>query len=90
MYKTLVGLVITVITAAPASAQNYNKNFIACAKEIGLNLDPSYTHKLSDGRIARRWYLHSEAQQAVFNDCLARKANLATPSSSKRALPVSR
>jgi hypothetical protein len=76
MQKILVGLALTVIVATPASAQNYNKNFAECAKEIGLN-PANYTQRLSDGRTVRRWHLHSEAQQAVFNDCVARKAGLA-------------
>jgi hypothetical protein len=78
---TLVGLALAAMIGSPALAQNYHKNFVECATEMGLNPDPSYTHKLkSDGRTARRWYFHSEAQAAVFNDCVARKALAAKPS----------
>jgi hypothetical protein len=76
MHKIMVGPALAVMMATPAPAQDYNRNFVACAKEIGLNPE-SYTQKLSDGRAVRRWYFHSEAQQAVFNDCVARKASLA-------------
>jgi hypothetical protein len=84
MRKILVGPVLAAMMATPALAQNYNKNFVECAKEIGLNPE-SYTHKLSDGRVVRRWYFHSEAQQAVFNDCVARRASLAAKPSPKSA-----
>jgi hypothetical protein len=87
MYKILFGLALAVVITRPAPAQDYRKNFDECAKELGLFLDPSYTHKLqpdAGGRVLRRWYLHSEAQQAAFNDCLARKAKLAPKPSAKR------
>jgi hypothetical protein len=80
MYKVWFGLTFAVILVTPAPAQDYRKNFNECAKELGLFLDPSYTHKLqpeAGGQVLRRWYLHSEAQQAAFNDCVARKAKLA-------------
>jgi hypothetical protein len=86
MHKILVGPALAAMIATPAPAQDYSKNFVECAKEIGLNPDASYTHKLqSDGRVSRRWYFHSEAQQAVFNDCVARKASLTAKPSPKSA-----
>jgi hypothetical protein len=85
MHKILIGTALAALITTPAPAQNYRKNFAECARELGLNLDPSYNLKLQDGRTIRRWYLHSEAQQAVFNDCVARKANLAAKPSSKGA-----
>lgn len=82
MQTVLVGLALAVLISTPAPAQNYNKNFAECAKEVGFN-PASYTQKLSDGRTLRRWYFHSESQQAVFNDCVARKAGLAAKSPPK-------
>ena len=97
MRRIWFGLVFAAMTAYPASApaQDYHKNFAECAKEVGLFFDPSYTHKLqgggdAGGRVLRRWYFHSEAQQATFNDCLARKASLATKPSAKAPQRVSR
>jgi hypothetical protein len=84
MYKTLVGLALAAMIGTPAVAQDSKRNFVECAKEIGLNPD-NYTQKLSDGRVLRRWYFHSEAQQAVFNDCVARKASIAAKPSPKSA-----
>jgi hypothetical protein len=87
MRKIWFGLAFAAIVVSPASAQNYSKNFDECAKELGLLFDPSYTHKLqpdAGGRVLRKWYLHSEAQQAAFNDCVARKAKLAPKPSAKR------
>jgi hypothetical protein len=86
MHKILAGLALAAVIAEPAPAQNYHKNFAECAKEIGLNPDVSYTHKLqSDAghRVLRRWHLHSEAQMAIFNDCVARKASLAAKPTAK-------
>jgi hypothetical protein len=71
------------IIANPASAQDYHRNFVECAKELGLDPDVSYTHKLQDGRTLQRWYFRSEAQSAAFNDCVARKASLAPKPSAK-------
>jgi hypothetical protein len=93
MHKIWFGLAFAAIVAFPAAAQDYHRNFAECAKEVGLFFDPSYTHKLqgdAGGRVLRRWYFHSEAQQAVFNDCLARKASLATKPSAKGPQRVSR
>jgi hypothetical protein len=84
MYKIWFGLAFAAIVANPAPAQDYRKNFAECVKELGLQPDPSYTHKLqTEGRVIRRWYAHSDAQQALFNDCLARKASLAPKLSAK-------
>jgi hypothetical protein len=77
--KTLVGLALAAMIGTPAAAQDYNRNVAECAKEMGLNPD-SYKQKLFDGRVTQRWYFHSEAQQAVFNDCVTRKASLAAKS----------
>jgi len=85
MHKILIGMALAALITTPALAQDYRKNFIECLKELGLTPDPSYNLKLQDGRTARRWYLHSEAQQAVLNDCVARKANLAAKPSPKGA-----
>lgn len=79
MRKTLVGLALAAMIATPAAAQDHHRNVAECAKELGLNPD-NYTQKLSDGRVLHRWYFHSEAQQAVFNDCVSRKASLAARS----------
>jgi hypothetical protein len=77
MYKILVGLTFAAIVAAPALAQDYRKNFHACAKEIGMRRDTAYTHKLQDGRVAVRYRANGQAQQTAFHDCLARKASSA-------------
>jgi hypothetical protein len=62
-----------------AGARNYQKNFIECVKELGLNPDVGFAQKIQSegGRVLRRWYFQSEAQQATFNDCVSRKASLA-------------
>jgi hypothetical protein len=44
----------------------------------------------TDGRVISRWYAHSDAQQALFNDCLAQKANLAAKPDAKGQPRVSR
>jgi hypothetical protein len=91
MYKIFFALAFAAMVIGPASAQNYRKNFNECARELGLRLDPSYTHKIeSTGRTLRRWYFHSEAQAAVFNDCVARKASLAAKPVAKGQPQVSR
>lgn len=77
MYKICFALALASMVMGPALAQDYRKNFAECVKELGLQPDPSYTHKIeSTGRTLRRWYFHNEAQAAVFNDCVARKASL--------------
>jgi len=80
MHKIWFGLAFAALITTAAPAQDYNKNFVECAKELGLNLDVGYTHRLqpeAGGKVLRRWYLRSEAQQATFNDCVARKASVA-------------
>jgi hypothetical protein len=81
MYKIWFGLVFAAIVVNPATAQNYNKNWIECAKELGWQLD--HTQKLTDGRSLQMWMWQNEAQQATFNDCVARKARLAPKPSAK-------
>lgn len=92
MHKIWIGLAFAVLVAAPAPAQDYQKNFIECVKELGLEYDTSYAQKIQSagGRVLHRWYFRSEAQQAVFNDCVARKASLAPKPSSKGSPRVSR
>jgi hypothetical protein len=74
MNKIWFGLAFAAMITGPAPAQDYHKNFVAGTKELGLQADPGNPQKLSDGRTSRRWYFHSETQQAAFNDCLSRKA----------------
>ena len=74
MNKIWFGLAIAVMVSGPAPAQDSRRNFVECTKELGLPADPGNPYKLSDGRTSRRWYLHSEAQVAAFDDCVARKA----------------
>jgi hypothetical protein len=75
--KILPGLAFAAVIAQPAPAQDYRRNFVECATELGLNPDVTASSKLQSGRTLRAWQLHSEAQQAAFNDCLTRKASLA-------------
>jgi hypothetical protein len=93
MHKIWIGLAFAVLVAAPAPAQDYQKNFAECVKELGLQPDIGYTQRLQSdtgGRVVRRWFLHNEAQQAVFNDCVARKASLAPKPSGKGSPRISR
>jgi hypothetical protein len=92
MYKIWFGLAFAAIVFNPASAQDYRRNFAECVKELGLQADPSYSHKIQSesGRVLRRWYFHSEAQAAVFNDCVARKASLAAKPGTRGEPRVSR
>jgi hypothetical protein len=88
MCKIWFGLVFAAVIAGPVSAQDYHRNFVDCATELGLYRDTAYTHRLqpdAGGRVLRRWYFHSEAQQATFNDCVARKARLGRTPSAKGA-----
>jgi hypothetical protein len=62
IYKIWFGLTFAAIVITPASAQNYNKNWVECAKELGWQPVPSGTRKLSDGRTLTLWSPHSEAQ----------------------------
>ncbi len=88
MYKIWFGLVFAVMVVNPAPAQNYHRNWVECAKELGWQLD--HTQKLSNGRSLQMWMWQNEAQQATFNDCVARKASLAPKSSAKGQPRVSR
>jgi hypothetical protein len=90
MHKIWFGVALAALIVGPALAQDYHKNFNECAKELGLFFDPSYTHKLQSGAVLRRWYFLNEHQQAAFNDCVARKASLASKPPGKRAPRVSR
>jgi hypothetical protein len=77
MRKIWFGLAFAAFAATiaqPAPAQDRQKNFVECMKELGLQLDPN-AHRLQDGRTLRTWYAHTEAQEAAFSDCVARKAN---------------
>jgi hypothetical protein len=89
MRRIWFGLALAaLLVAKPALAQDYHKNFVECTKELGLQPDVG-TQKLSDGRVLRRWYLHNEAQQIAFSDCVARKASLAAKPSTKGPSRVS-
>ena len=79
MHKIWFGLAFAAIAANPAPAQDYQRNFAECVKELGLQPDTGYAQKIQaeGGRVLRRWYFQSEAQAAVFNDCVSRKASLA-------------
>ena len=67
MNKIWFGLAFSVMVAGPAPAQNYDKNFVECTKELGLQIDPNAL-RLQDGRVSRRWYFNSEAQEVAFQD----------------------
>ena len=92
MHKIWFGLALATIIAEPAVAQDYQKNFIECVKELGLNPDVGFAQKIQSegGRVLRRWYFQSEAQQATFNDCVSRKASLASKPSTKGQPRLSR
>jgi len=81
MYKIWFGLAFAAIVVNSAPAQDYHRNWVECAKELGWQID--HTQKLSDGRSLQMWTWHNEAQQATFNDCVARKASLAAKPSAK-------
>jgi len=93
MHRIWIGLAFAIVIAKPVSAQDYRRNFVECANELGLQPDANYTHRLqpeAGGRVLRRWFFHSEAQQTVFNDCVARKASLAPKPSARGPLRVPR
>jgi hypothetical protein len=75
MDRIWCGLAFAVIIAGPALAQSYHKNFLDCTRELGLQEDAGNPQRLSNGGTLHKWYFHNEAQQATFNDCLARKAS---------------
>ncbi len=89
MYKIWFGLVFAAIVVNSASAQDYHKNWVECAKELGWQPD-MLIRRGSDGRPLRMWTFYNEAQQATFSDCVARKARLAPKPSPKGAQRVSR
>jgi hypothetical protein len=66
MNKIWFALAFSVMVAGAASAQNYNKNFVECMKELGLPADAGNPYKLS--------VFHTEAHEAAFSDCVTRKA----------------
>jgi hypothetical protein len=83
MYKILFGLAFTAIVVNSASAQDYRRNWVECARELGWQ--PERIQNLSDGRKLSMWRWHNEAQQAAHNDCIARKARQgAKPSGNAR------
>jgi len=92
MYKIWIGLAFAAIAVNPVSAQDSYRNFNECVKELGFNPDTGYDHRVQSegGRVLRRWYLYNEAQAAVLNDCVARKASLAPKPSAKGRPRVSR
>ena len=89
MYKIWFGLAFAAMVVNPASAQDYHKNWVECAKELGWQQD-MLVQKLSGGRTLTMWTWQNEAQQATFNDCVARKAALASKPSAKGQPRVSR
>jgi hypothetical protein len=92
MHKIWLGLAFAAIIANPALAQDHQKNFLECIKELGLTPDVGYAQKVESagGRVLHRWYIYNEQQQAVFSDCVARKASLAPKPSAKGPPRVSR
>jgi len=46
MHKIWFGLAFAAIMANPAPAQDYNKNFAECVKELGLNPDVGYAQRV--------------------------------------------
>lgn len=71
-------LLVAIITADPALAQNYNKNWYECVHEVGAAevVRPSGDH-------LRQFRFYSEAQHMAFIDCVARKAKLAPTPTTK-------
>jgi hypothetical protein len=87
MHKMWFAVALAALMAGPAPAQDYNKNLLECLKEVGLHPDAGYVQKLQSDpahRTLRMWYLQNDAQAAVINDCVTRKANLARNSSASR------
>ena len=83
MRKIWFGLVFAAIVAYPAVAQDYRKNWIECAKELGWRPDTP-VRKLGDGHTLQVWaWNYNEAQMAAHSDCVARKASLAPKPSAK-------
>jgi hypothetical protein len=91
MNKLWVGLAFAALFAMPALAQDYHKNFVDCAKELGMSPDAGFAQKIeSTGRVLHRWYIYNEHQQAAFSDCVARKASVAGKPSANGPRRVSR
>jgi hypothetical protein len=82
MYKFWFGLAFAAIVVSPVSAQDYRKNWIECAKELGWQPVPLVPNKWT--------WTQNEAQIATFSDCVARKASLASKPSPKGQPRVSR
>jgi hypothetical protein len=80
MLKIRFGLaLLAIIMAEPALAQNYNRNFLECAKQLGAVEDvrPSGDH-------LRMFHFNSEQQHIAFMDCVARKAKETPAATTKR------
>jgi hypothetical protein len=46
MHKIWLGLAFAVLIAKPVSAQDYSRNFVECAKELGMQPNVSYAQRL--------------------------------------------
>ena len=92
MHKVWLGLAFAILIAKPAPAQDYSRNFVECARKLGMQPNVSYTQRLQSepNRILRGWNFTSEHQQITFSDCVARKAAVAPKPSANRPPPVSR
>jgi len=92
MHKIWWGLAFAVLIAKPVSAQDYSRNFVECAKELGMQPNVSYAQRLKSepNRVLRGWHFTSEHQQITFSDCVARKAAVSSKPSAKGPPPVSR
>jgi hypothetical protein len=49
MHKIWFGLAFAAIIAKPASGQDYQKNFVECTKELGLQPDAGYVPTIRAG-----------------------------------------
>ena len=76
MRKFWFGLAFAALVVNPASAQDYRKNWIECAEELGWRPDPLNPKKWA--------WNYNEAQKAAHSDCVLRKARLAPKPSAKR------
>ena len=85
MRKIWIGLAFAAVLVHPAAAQDYKRNVVACLQELGLQPDPASGQRVQSeqGRVLRKWYFHSEAQSMAFDNCVTRKASLASPPSGK-------
>jgi hypothetical protein len=92
MHRIWLGLAFAALTAKSVPAQDYSRNFVGCAKKLGMQPNVSYAHRLQSepNRILRGWYFTSEHQQIAFSDCVARKAAVAPKPSAKGPPLVSR